>query len=280
MEIFKLPFFQKAIISGVLVGLTCGIVGVWVFLMKISFIGVAISHSAFSGALLALLLNKPVIPFTFLFSFLASCLLGPLSDKGEISPDTSIGILFSLTLGISFLLLGILPGAKTQALNLLWGSMLILEKVDLILLFITAILTVFITVVFFKEIQAVIFSRELAKSSGIPSTLFFYLILFLTGMVVSSNLKSVGGLLVFSLIINPSASAYQITYDIKRMYVLSALFGILSCWAGLFFSAFFDTPVGATIILFSGFLFFFCVIFSPKRKRKWRREESFSIKSH
>jgi len=51
-------------------------------------------------------------------------------------------------------------------------------------------------------------------------------------MVVSSNLKSVGGLLVFSLIINPSASAYQITYDIKRMYVLSALFGILSCWAG------------------------------------------------
>jgi len=267
MELIKFLFFQKALIAAIFAGISCGIVGVWIVIMKISFIGVAISHSAFAGALFALFLNKPVIPFSFLFCLLACAILGPISDKGQLHPETSIGIIFSSTLGLAFLFMGLLPEAKSQALNLLWGSILTISYSDIIILLISTILITIITIIFFKEIQSVIFNRELAKASGISATLFFYLILLLTGMTVGATLKSVGGILVFALIVNPAASVYQITYNMKKMYFLSCLFAILSGWIGLFLAAIFNLPAGASIIIVSTFIFMFSVIFSPKRKK-------------
>ena len=266
MELLNFLFFQKAVVSCLLVGISCGLVGVWVLIMKISFIGVAISHAAFAGALLALLLGKPIVSFAFLFSLGAAGILGPLSDRGQLHPETSIGIIFSTTLGLSFLFMGLLPEAKSQALNLLWGSILTLEFSDILILFLTTFFTLAATIIFFKEIQAVIFNRELAKAVGISATLFFYLTLFLSGSVVTSCLKSVGGLLVFSLIINPAASAYQITYSLKKMYILSCVFGIISGLIGLFISTILNLPVGASIVLVSSLIFLVSNIFSPKRR--------------
>ncbi|MCX8082534.1 MAG: metal ABC transporter permease [bacterium] len=267
MELIGFTFFQRALISAFLAGIACGIVGVWIVTMRISFIGVAISHSAFAGALLGLVLGKPVIPFAFSFSFLACAVLGPLSDKGQLHPDTSIGIIFSSTLGLAFLFMGILPEAKSQALNLLWGSILTVNSKDICLLVITVVILIILTSLFFKEIQSVIFNRELAKASGIPATIFFYILLFLTGMTISTTLKSVGGLLVFALVVNPSASAYQITYSLKKMYILSSIFGILSGWGGLFLSTRFNIPAGASIVIISTFIFIISVLLSPKRIR-------------
>ncbi|HOL22330.1 MAG TPA: metal ABC transporter permease [bacterium] len=267
MELIHFVFFQKALIAALLAGIACGIAGVWIVTMRISFIGVAISHSAFAGALLGLVLGKPVIPFAFLFSFLACAVLGPLSDKGQLHPDTSIGIIFSSTLGLAFLFMGILPEAKSQALNLLWGSILTTDSVDIILLLITTILITITTILFYKELQSVIFNREMAKASGIAATIFFYILLFLTGATISATLKAVGGLLVFALIVNPAASAYQITYSMKKMYILSSLFGILSGWGGLFLAARFNLPAGASIVIVSTVIFIFSVLFSPKRIR-------------
>ena len=267
MELIKYAFFQKAIISAILAGIACGMVGVWIIIMRISFIGVAISHSAFAGALLAILLNKPVIPFSFLFCFLACAILGPISDKGQLHPDTSIGIIFSSTLGLAFLFMGLIPESKSQALNLLWGSILTVNFTDILILLITDFLLIIVATIFFKEIQSVIFNRELAKASGISATVFFYLILLFTGMSVGATLKSIGGILVFALIVNPAASAYQITYSMKKMYFLSCLFAIISGLTGLFISAIFNLPSGASIIITSSFIFILSLIFSPKRKR-------------
>lgn len=275
MEIFKFAFFQKAILSGFLAGISCGIVGVWVLLLRISFIGVAISHSAFAGALLGILLNKPFLPFSFLFSFIASGILGPLSDKGKFHPDTSLGIIFSTTLGLSFLFMGALSGAKSEALNLLWGSILTIDFSDIVILFSVVIFILLIVFLFYKEIQSVIFNKTLAKASGIPATGFFYLLLFMSGIVITACLKSIGGLLVFSLIINPAASAYQITYNLKKMYVLSCLFGVISCWTGLFISTIFNIPSGASIVLVSAFIFIISNVFSPK---KWKKGKNSLMK--
>lgn len=265
MELIGFTFFQKAIISALLAGIACGIVGVWIVTMRISFIGVAVSHSAFAGALLGLILGRSEVAFSFLFSFLACAVLGPLSDKGQLHPDTSIGIIFSSTLGLAFLFMGLLPEAKSQALNLLWGSILTVTGKDILLLTITVFMLIIITILFFKELQSVIFNREMAKASGISATIFFYLILFLTGMTISATLKSVGGLLVFALVVNPAASAYQITYSMKKMYILSSLFGILSGWAGLFLAAEFNLPASASIVIVSTVIFILAVSLSPKR---------------
>ncbi|MBN1444601.1 MAG: metal ABC transporter permease [Candidatus Omnitrophica bacterium] len=268
MDLINFAFFQKALIACLLAGTACGIVGVWIVIMRISFIGVAISHAAFAGALLALVLDKPVVLFSFIFSLLACAVLGPLSDRGQLHPETSIGIIFSSTLGLAFLFMGILPEGKSQALNLLWGSILTVTLQDVILLAATAIFASLTAIFLYKEIQSVIFNRELAKASGIAASIFFYLLLFFTGAAVSTTITSVGGLLVFALIINPAAAAYQITYSMKKMYLLSVSFAVLSGWTGLFLASILNLPAGACIVIVSSIIFAVSVIFSPKRIRK------------
>jgi manganese/iron transport system permease protein len=133
---------------------------------------------------------------------------------------------------------------------------------------VVSFLTILLSILFFKEIQAVIFQREIAASVGIPERAIYYGLLFLSGAVVTSNLNTVGGLLIFSLLINPAAAAYQLTYSLKKMFLLSGFFGVLSCLLGLFFSYLFNFPSGAVIIITSSLIFLFSFIFSPKKRVK------------
>lgn len=119
---------------------------------------------------------------------------------------------------------------------------------------------------FFKEIQTVIFNRELAKSLGLPATYVFYGILILSGLTTTASLNAIGGLLVFSLIVNPAAAAYQLTYSLKKMFVIAAVLGVASGWIGLLLSWRLNLPTGALIILVSCALFVLANAFSPKKR--------------
>jgi len=264
---------QNAILSAFLGGIACSTVGVFVVLMHMPFIGVAMSHSAFAGALLGLWLGFNPLIGAFAFSLLAAAIIGPLADRGELSPETSLGVIFSLMLGIAFLFIGLMPGTKSGALELLWGSILTNTRGDIILLAIVPAVVVGLVLIFFKEIQATIFHRNIALSVGLPATLILYGVLFLTGATVTASLRSIGGLLIFSLILNPAAAAYQLTYSMKRIFLLSAGFGVLSGWVGLLFSYLFDIPSGATIVVTSSVIFMLAAIFSPKRKVKRLKEK-------
>jgi manganese/iron transport system permease protein len=127
---------------------------------------------------------------------------------------------------------------------------------------------VLLVVLFFKEIQAVIFHRELALAVGLPANLIFYAMLVLTGSAITVSLSSIGGLLIFNLILNPAAAAYQLTYSLHRMFLLSAAFGVLSTWLGLLGSYLFHFPSGATIVLVSTLIFIASAAFSPKHRVK------------
>jgi manganese/iron transport system permease protein len=107
-----------------------------------------------------------------------------------------------------------------------------------------------------------------AAAAGLPATAIFYAILSFTGVTVTACLPSVGGLLVYSLIINPAAAAYQLTYSLKRMFLLAAAFGVVSCEAGLLVSYQLDLPAGASIVLVSSVVFVICAAASPKRRSR------------
>jgi manganese/iron transport system permease protein len=171
-------------------------------------------------------------------------------------------------LGIAFLFIGIIPNTRSSALDLLWGSILTISRGDIVLLGMVAFLVVGAVVLLGKEIQATIINRNVALAVGIPATLVLYCIIFLTGATITVTLRSIGGLLIFSLILNPAAAAYQLTYSMKRMYLISAGFGVLSCWIGLLFSYFLNIPSGATIVITSSLIFMLAAIFSPKRKTR------------
>lgn len=273
MEIFGYQFMQNAIISALLGGVACSVIGVFVVLMHMPFIGVAMSHAAFAGALLGLWLGFEPLIGALVMSLLAAAVVGPLADRGELSPETSLGVIFSLMLGIAFLFMGLIPYARSSAMELLWGSILTNTRMDIIILAVVAVVTVGLVILFYKEIKATIFNRNMALAVGLPATIILYGVLFLTGATVTASLRSIGGLLVFSLILNPAAAAYQLTYNMKLMFVLAAVFGVISGWMGLLFSYLFDIPSGATIVITSSVIFMVSALFSPKRKvKRWQKE--------
>ena len=272
LSILHYHFMQMAILAGVLGGVTCAVVGVFVVTMHLSFIGVCIAHAAFAGALLGLWLGFNPLLGALLFSLAAAAIIGPMADRGDLNPDTSIGIVFSFMLGLAFLFMGLMHGARTEVLNLLWGSILTVNQQDMIFLAATTAVIVGLVAAFYKEIQAVICHREVALAVGIPATIIFYGLLFSTGVTVTASLQSIGGLLIFSLILNPAAAAYQLTYSLKRMMFIAVGFGVLSCWVGLAASYFFDLPSGAAIVITSTIIFGLATAFSPKRKVKgWQQ---------
>jgi len=274
LSILQYQFMQNAVLAGLCGGVTCSIIGVFVVTMHLSFIGVCIAHAAFAGALFGVWLGFNPLIGALLFSLTSAGIIGPMTDRGELNPDTSIGIVFSLMLGLAFLFLGLMPGSRTEALNLFWGSILTVGHQDLVFLGAVTVITIGLVAVFYKEIQAVICHRQVALVVGIPATLIFYGLLFATGLTVTASLRSIGGLLIYSLILNPAAAAYQLTYSLKRMLLIASAFGIISCWVGLAASYFLDMPSGACIVITSCIIFGLATAFSPKRKvKRWQQAQ-------
>ncbi len=266
ISIINDPFMQHAILATLLAGVVCPLIGVLVVTMRLSFIGVSLAHAAFAGALLGLILGVNSAIMALIFSVIAAGILGPLADRGDFSPDTAMGVMFTSALGLSFLFLSLIPGPETEALGLLWGGVLTVTQTELGFLAGVTLVTLLTLLLFYKEVCAVLFQREIAESTGIPATTIFYGILLFCGLAITSSLNIIGGMLVFCLIINPAAAAYQLTYRLSTMFGLSVLIGVLSGWLGLIFSCIFNLPTGALIIVTSSAFFLVTITFSPKRK--------------
>ncbi|ABM29869.1 metal ABC transporter permease [Nitratidesulfovibrio vulgaris] len=271
---FDHAFMLHALAAGALAGVACSVAGVFAVLMRLTFIGVCLAHAAFAGGLLALAFGLPSLPAALASSMVAALVVGPLADRGEISPDTAVGIVFSAMIGVAVLCMGLLPGPKTEALNLFWGSILTVRPRDVWLLAAVAGVAVVGVAVFFKEVQAVACHRSVAAAVGIPATAVFYAILLQTGVTVTACLPSVGGLLVYSLLVSPAAAAYQLTYSLGRMFLLAMFFGALSGVGGVLVAWYLDVPAGAAVVLFSCALFLLAAWFSPKRDRAARSASS------
>lgn len=273
-SIFSHSYLQNALVAGFCAGITCAVTGVFVVTMHLSFLGVCIAHAAFAGALMSLWLQVDPLLGSLVFSLVCAALVGPMADRGNLSPDASIGILFSLMLGLSFLFFELIPGSRTEALSMFWGSILTVGHTELVVLTVTCAACLTALLLFFKEIQAVIANRQVALAVGIPATLVFYAMLFSTGFTIAVSLRSIGGLLIYSLVINPAAAAFQITYRLKIMFILAGCFGVLSCWSGLAASYYWDLPAGASIVLVSSMIFAISTACSPKKKSLVRAKVS------
>jgi manganese/iron transport system permease protein len=151
--------------------------------------------------------------------------------------------------------MGRLGDKTSEALSLMWGSILTITVAETALLAaISALILVFL-LVFKKGIIAVIYNRKIAFASGIPEKFIFYSLLMLCAVTVSINIKTIGGLLIYSLITIPPASAAQVTKKLGMLYVVSVIFATASCVAGLFASYAFDLPAGASIVIASSVIF-------------------------
>ncbi len=248
-------FMQRAFAMAVVSGLTCGLLGVFIVLLRMSFIGICVSHAAFAGALIGVWLGFPPATCGFAGALGVTAFVGSWSRRLRVSADTIVGVIFSVMLSLSMLVLGLLPGSRAEGLNFLWGNLLTASGTDLIRMLICAVLLCGFIFAFFKEIQAVISQRDAAEASGIPVRALSTGIMLLMGLVIASALKAVGGVLIYALIVTPAATALQTAKSLKTMFFLSGMWGIASSVFGLIFAYFFSIPTGACVVLTAtGFL--------------------------
>lgn len=269
MNFFTLGIFVTAATGAGLAGISCGLVGAFVMRMNLSSLGFTMSHAAFAGAALGLVLGTNSLYTAIGLSLLVAALLGPVAEKSKLPANVIMGITFPLSMGLAFVFLHFAPetAMSSKALSLLWGSILAMTGSDVVKLALLSGITILIIGVFFKEFEALTFDRKLAESSGINTRPFYYALLFLTGLTVSLSLKLVGGLLVFALLVTPSSVAYQFFYDMRKIALISPLLGALFSLSGMVLSFGFDLPVGASIALVASSGFGFSVLVSPKRQR-------------
>ncbi|MDR1942207.1 MAG: metal ABC transporter permease [Endomicrobium sp.] len=248
-------FFIKAAAASLFAGFACGIIGVWIYLLNMPFVGIAMAHTAFAGAVIGLLIGINPVFAAFVLCAASSFFIGPVAEKGNFSPNISTGILFSFMLGIAFLFMGKLGSDAPQALSFMWGSILTVSPEDVALL--AAVCAAILVFLFFfkRGIVAVIYNRSVAFACGIPEKFIFYCLIILCAVTVSFNIKTVGGLLIYSLITIPAAAAAQFTKKLSLLYVLSSSFAVLSCLSGLAGSYLLDLPAGASIIVAASLIF-------------------------
>lgn len=267
MMIEDLWLFRETLLAAVLAGVGCSVIGVLIFCLRIPFVGVLISHAALAGAVLAHFLGWPELPVAMAVSLLSVFMVGPLADRTEIDLNLSLGILFSLMMGLSFLGMSLTPEPKTALLGLLWGNILLVTGKEVLAIAAATVVVLVMIGLGFKEFKAILYNRTIAAALGIWEPFFFYSLLVLCGIVVSVNLQILGGLMIYSLLVNPAAGAYQLSYSLKRMLLIAILLGVGASMAGFFCSYFWSLPTGASIVIFSFLEFALCVFFSPKKRK-------------
>ena len=267
-EIFSYPFMQRALISAILTALACGIVGVFIVMRGLSFMGAGIAHSAFAGAVFGILVGLNPLLTGLIFSLVMSFGVGYTTRKGHLREDVSIGMLFSLMMALAIVFIKLIPGYNSEAYSYLFGDVLGTTWDSVILISLMAATVIAVSFLFFKEFQAVIFDEDMALAMGLPVSLIFYVLLSLIAITIVSSMSTVGAILVFALITAPAAAAHQMTHRIVNMLLLSVTFAEISAVGGVVTSGFFTfLPPGSLIVFYSISIFFLAMYLSPKRKR-------------
>jgi len=255
-ELFAYPFLQRALVASVMVGVLCPFVGNFVVLRRMSFFSDAISHSAFAGIAVGALLGMDLSVSSVAVAVIISLFIAFLSEKTGLSHDTVIGIAFSGAIALGMLIMGKMKGYRADLFAFLFGDILAITKNDLLIIMAVGVLTIAVLMLFLKPFLQITFNSDLAKVEGINVRLFEYLLFLIIAVVITVSLKIIGIILVTSLLIVPAASAKNLAASMKRLFVLSSLFGVLSGVTGLILSVYLDAPSGPTIVLVSIGLFF------------------------
>jgi ABC-type Mn2+/Zn2+ transport system permease subunit len=255
LELFSFQFMQRALLGGAVVGLVCSTVGVFVVLRGLSFIGAGISHAAFAGVALGIVLGISPLLTALVFCSTLACCVGYVSRLGKIQEDTSIGIFFAASMAFGIALMSWASVNSNEILGYLFGSILTIPNQDLFVSMVLSLFVVLLVVIFDKELIAVSFDEELAGISGIPAKFISYLLLVMVSITIVASIRVVGIVLVSALIVIPAATALQISQNIKKIMLISAIIGVASTELGLIFSYYLGCAPGATIVLLSTAMF-------------------------
>lgn len=262
-------FMQRGMAASVMVGILCAVVGCYVVLRSMAFIGDAIAHAILPGIAIAYLLKGELLIGALIAAVVVALGIGFFSRQGSIREDTAIGILFAAALALGVALISTLKTYSVDLTHILFGNVLGVSPGDLYLTAGLGLFVLAVIIVLYKQFLVISFDPVLAATLRLPTDLLRNLMLVLIALTVVVSLQTVGVGLVAAMLVTPSATAFLLTRRLPAMMVVAAVIGAFSSIAGLYLSFYVNVASGAAIVLVATTVFFFVYLFAPQRGIVW-----------
>lgn len=268
-EFLSYAFMQRAVVAGVLIGLLCAVLGIFLVLRRLSLIGDGLAHVSFGGVAVALfagLEGAAMLLLTVPVVLLSSLGILRLASNARLGGDAAIGIVSSVGVSLGILLAVLGRGYGVDLMSYLFGSILAISNTELLVAVALFIIVIGLLSFYFHDLTALAFNEELAATSGVNVTFLNSLLAVLTALTVVLAMKLVGVMLISALLILPACTALQLAKGFKMAVLLSMAVSLLAVVGGIVLSFVLNLPTGATIILLAFILFSLSLVV---RRLKW-----------
>ncbi len=251
LEIFQYGFMQRALLAGMIVGILCPLIGIYIVLRRMSLIGDSLSHVALSGVAAGVLTNIYPLLMALIFSVFAALGIERLRKSYAQYAELAIAIILSAGLGTAVVLISLAKNINIDLLGYLFGSITTVLKEDIWLITILGILIILSVKFLYKELFYIAFDEEAARLSGIPVKQINIYFIVITAATITLSMRIVGILLVSSLMVVPVAASLQLAKSFKQAMTLSMIFAELAVILGIIISYYLELASGGTIVLIS-----------------------------
>jgi manganese/iron transport system permease protein len=263
-------FMQRGMLAAVLVGILCAVIGCYVVLRSMAFLGDALSHAILPGVAVAYLLGGNILIGALVAAVAVALGIGFFTKGGALKEDTAIGILFAAALSLGVALISSIRTYAVDLSHIMFGNVLGVSVTDLILIAVLTLVVLVTILLLYRPFLVVSFDPVLATTLRLRTELLRNLMLVLLALTIVVSLQSVGIGLVAAMLITPSATAYLLTRRLPSMMVVSALLGAFSSIAGLYLSYYINIASGAAIVLMATALFLVTFFFAPRKGYVWK----------
>ena len=270
---WQFEFMQRALLAGFFVAVAGAVVGAFVVLKGLAFLGDAVAHTSLAGAAVAFLAggsSTAVSLGAIVAAVLTAVGVANLSRRGRFSFDTSVAMLFIGLFALGVLLMSRTRNYALDLNSLLVGVILGVPTEDLILMGVLTAVIVVVTAYFYAELRYVAYDPELARASGVPVALVQTGLLVLVALAAVVAFRLVGVLLVMAMLVAPAATATLIVRRLFWIMVVGAAVGTVALVGGLYISFHLDVAAGPSIALTAVVIFALALVLSPRRLARWR----------
>jgi len=262
---FTYAFMSRGLFAAVMVGILCSVIGCYVVLRSMAFLGDAMAHAILPGIAIAYLLKGNLTIGALVAAIVLAVAIGAFSQRGIIKEDTAIGILFTAALALGVALISSISTYAVDLSHILFGNVLGVSPADLWLTGLLGAAVLITTFICYKPFLVISFDPILASTLKLPVQALRILLLFLLALTIVISMQTVGVGLVAAMLVTPGATAYLLTKRLPAMMALSALFGALSSIVGLYASYYLNIASGSTIVLTATLFFILAFLFSPRK---------------
>jgi len=257
-------FMQRGLLAALLVGVVCAVMGTFVVLKGLAFIGDAVSHAAFPGLVIAYIIGVPLYIGGAIAAVATALAIGLVTRRSRLRFDTSVGVLFAGTFAFGVMLFSTIEGYVTDLLGYLLGNVLGIGVGDLIQVAILGAIVLAIVLAIRKELLFATFDPLGAAASGLPVARLEYLLLALLGVTIVVSIQAVGIIMVVAMLVTPAATAQLLVIRFGRMMAVGVALAAVSAVLGLYLSFYLNLASGASIVLVETVFFVIALVVGPK----------------